>query len=664
MDFTSDKIQTLIDPKQGLRAVGLAKLEDLNIKQLQKVAEEVNKKYRIKGYKALTKAKLIEELQTRFPHLEGKEGKLEDLSLKAIQSLTVKYQNEFLIKNINKMNKAQLIEAIRRVAPHLEDTPDVRLATPEPSPEPEDEPEPSKIEVNLNFLPSTDPQKEYDENIYMMEGDDGKQYLRIHIPNEKDKELLYSLDDDKIFNYGLNRTLGEEIERDLYSFPDFTPDTPSPNNIGLPGAPKGDPRRKTGFHPLMSKLKDKLGWAAWRRENYVFDYENPQVVMFKNEPQELTMYGVRGFRSDERGSVFDPSNEFIGKIGKDIKLTGNTGFVLEDKVLNPYTGEEAPYPTWGYSNYAQIELENFIRGTKGAKFIDREKNEENQTIFWRKESKTKNRILAESEAIEAEKQRKYEEKRQAELADVELQARLAKEKIEKQQKEKRRKIDEFEEKIPDIRDFYEGLGWDLGGGWRLIVEPDISVAKLTVEPGPKLLYNGSKYKGDVVGLFYNWIDDPTISNEFRTDFNRLKRNTGLEAKDIWGALVNSYKLAVAGEFLLADKVGEVDFPIPFSLFGKDKPSKPRLQTKLGIYFPTLDVKGGGNIVIAPEDKYAGIYETLKLHKQRNVKEKKVVEYVPFVKPDGTEAKFRTKKKITKIPAHTITPYEWIGELFS
>lgn len=142
MDFTTEKIQTLLDPKQGLRAVGLGQLEDLNIKQLQKVAEEVNKIYRIKGYKALSKAKLVDELKTRFPHLVGEEGKLEDLSLKQIQAITIKYQQQYLIKNINKMNKAQLIEAIRRVAPHLEGTPDVRLATPEPSPEPEEEPEP------------------------------------------------------------------------------------------------------------------------------------------------------------------------------------------------------------------------------------------------------------------------------------------------------------------------------------------------------------------------------------------------------------------------------------------------------------------------------------------------------------------------------------------
>ena len=134
MDFTTDKIQTLLDPKQGLRAVGLGKLEDLNIKQLQKVAEEGNKIYRIKGYKALSKAKIIEEIKTRFPHLAGEEGKLEDLSLKQIQTITVKYQQQYLIKNINKMNKAQLIGAIRRVAPHLEDTKDVR--SPEPTVEP------------------------------------------------------------------------------------------------------------------------------------------------------------------------------------------------------------------------------------------------------------------------------------------------------------------------------------------------------------------------------------------------------------------------------------------------------------------------------------------------------------------------------------------------
>ena len=689
MDFTPDKIQTLLNPSQGLRAVGLAKLEDLNIKQLQKVAEEVNKKYRIKGYKALSKAKLIEELQTRFPHLEGKEGKLEDLSLKAIQSLTVKYQNEFLIKNINKMNKAQLIEAIRRVAPHLEDTPDVRLATPETSPEPEDEPEPDVVstepvsrldnwkdyniekQLQRNYAATTpnlslagDPDyNPFAAYTYDSEGNpDGRVFIKVNIPNEENRELYYSREEDKL--YDTNRE-GEliEVERDLYKFPDFNPEVPTPNNIGLRLAPKGSPQRKTGFHPLMSQLQELSGWAKWYRENWIFNYENPKVVMFKNEPQELTMYGVSGFRSDDRGNVFDPSNEFIGKMGKDIKLIK---LQYSDKFRSGYTLADKPvksYNPYGYDSDI-IDLEDIISGTKDARFTDPEKHSENKSILFRKKEKIINRIMEESEAIEAEKNRKYEEQRQAELADVELQARLAKEKIEKQQEEKRKKIEEFEEKIPFIEDYYEGQSWDLGGGWRLEVEPDISVATQSIKAEPKLIYNGKKYKGDIVGLFYNWIDDPTISNEFRTDFNRLKRNTGLEAKDIWGALVNAYKLAVAGEFQLFDKTVEVDFPIPFSLFDREKPSKPRLQTKLGIYFPTLDVKGGGNIVIAPEDKYAGIFESLKLHKQRNVKAKKQIEYVPFILPDGTEAKFRTKKKITKIPAHTITPYDWIGELFS
>ena len=144
MDFNNDKIPILLDPNQGLRAVGIQRLEDLNIKQLQKVAEGVNEKYRIKNYKALTKAQLISEIETRFPHLRGKKGKLEDLSLKQLQTLTTKYQQEHLIKNIKKMNKAQLIQAIRKVAPHLEDTAEVRTPTPEPVAE---EPEPVAPEV-------------------------------------------------------------------------------------------------------------------------------------------------------------------------------------------------------------------------------------------------------------------------------------------------------------------------------------------------------------------------------------------------------------------------------------------------------------------------------------------------------------------------------------
>ncbi|MGR5160228.1 hypothetical protein, partial [Vibrio owensii] len=81
-----------------------------------------------------------------------------------------------------------------------------------------------------------------------------------------------------------------------------------------------------------------------------------------------------------------------------------------------------------------------------------------------------------------------------------------KEKIEREKELLQIKIEEFEEKIPFIRDYYEGLGWDLGGGWRLEVEPDISVAEQDVTALPQLLYNGKKYKGVIVGLFYYWID--------------------------------------------------------------------------------------------------------------------------------------------------------------
>lgn len=166
MDFTNDKIPILLDPNQGLRAVGIQKLEDLNIKQLQKVAEGVNEKYRIKNYKALTKAQLISEIETRFPHLRGKQGKLEDLSLKQLQALTTKYQQDHLIKNIKKMNKAQLIEAIRKVAPHLEETAEVRTPTPEPEPEPEPvepEPEPTGLEVEPEVEPEVEVEDTEDE---------------------------------------------------------------------------------------------------------------------------------------------------------------------------------------------------------------------------------------------------------------------------------------------------------------------------------------------------------------------------------------------------------------------------------------------------------------------------------------------------------------------
>lgn len=678
MDFTTDKIQTLLDPKQGLRAVGLGKLEDLNIKQLQKVAEEVNKKYRIKNYKTLSKAKIIEELKTRFPHLALEEGKLEDLSLKAIQTLTVKYQNEFLIKNINKMNKSQLIEAIRRVAPHLEDTPDVRLATPETSPEPEDEPEPdvvstepTKTVVNLKYAwdhtitENDKPFGEFDGNPYLFLGDDGKKYLDVKIPNVKneygkDTQLLYRAEDDKLFERGEDG-LGEELNRDLYKFPDFNPNQPTPNNIGVPLAPRDSPNRKTGFHPLMSQLSQERGWAAWRRKNYIFNVENPVVVMYKNEPLELTMYGVSGFRSDDRGNVFDPSNEFIGKVGKDIVLNK---YPTTNKTRTGYTLVDEPVSS------DEIELEELITGTKDASFTDPEKHSEKKLDLFLKKEKIERRIIEEREAIENEKQRKLEEIRQAELADVELQARLAKEKKEKAQQERERKTDEFLQLKPIYMEFYSDIFWDLGGGWSLTIEPEFIITEYKINLLPKLVYMSKKYKGDIVGLFYNWIDDPSISNEFRTDFNRIKRNTGLEAKDIWAALVNAYKLAVAGEFELAKKFAsrleyvEEDIELPFNLFNKVKPSKPRLQTKLGIYFPTLDVKGGGNIIIQPKPEYGGLIEALKEHKIRYVKERKQVDRVPFILPDGTEAKFRTKKKITKIPAHTITPYDWIEELFS
>ena len=652
MDFTTDKIQTLIDPKQGLRAVGLAKLEDLNIKQLQKVAEEVNKKYRIKGYKALTKAKLIEELQTRFPHLEGKEGKLEDLSLKAIQSLTVKYQNEFLIKNINKMNKGQLIEAIRRVAPHLEDTPDVRLATPEPSPEPEEEPEPEVVSTE----PEAEPEPEPEPNSVIIRHkwryySTGRKYLGNPVlwQGNDIKFININLYDGKTIRPGL---YGEKKVKDVDGNYFYNPETKSvykQTEYIEHNSSRGNRVKIEKIDNSNIRQGIELSQQAYSPDNPIWLKDSLEEAaqsssvrpgLVKDATSYFVMYGKDGYKIYPSGVITDPSGKEIGTVN--------------DIFVAPYGSSIINPEATGRSNIL-LTNDNFE-----AQFRDKEKDK----IEQEKKKLEIQAIKDKLEKEEEEKRRLREEKRQADLADVELQARLAKEKIEKQQEEKQRKIDEFEEKIPFIRDYYEGLSWDLGGGWRLEVEPDISVAEQKVKALPKLLYNGKKYKGDIVGLFYNWIDDPTISNEFRTDFNRLKRNTGLEAKDIWGALVNSYKLAVAGEFQLFDKTVEVDFPIPFSLFDREKPSKPRLQTKLGIYFPTLDVKGGGNIVIAPKPEYAGIFESLKLHKQRNVKAKKQVENVPFVKPDGTEAKFRTKKKITKIPAHTITPYDWIGELFS
>ena len=680
MDFTPEKLQILLDPQQGLRAVGLASLEDLNVKQLQKVAEEVNKKYRIKNYKALSKAQLITELETRIPHLRQKEGKLEDLNLKQLQALTTKYQQEYLIKNIKALNKAQLIEAIRRVAPHLEDTKEVRTATPEPiipTQTPSGPPEPTEPEVV-----STEPIEEEPEPTVI--STQPEPVVREEDPDTVEIKSNWSYNEMGRKYTGnpvlFTGTGGPYIKVDMYDGKSLRPSLYSTRDEAtlLPDDYFYNPKTKAVY--IKTEDLEDLGQKSYRtfkiqkvdnsniRKAYgirnAFDPDNPiwlktnleeagpsfnRPALIKDATQYFVMYGKDGFKVNSGGVITDPSGKEIGTTD-DIKYVMDNGYYLNPDATSSFD----------ITKRSETSFEAIFTDAKRHS-TEKQKYEETRNSI-----EEKIRIRDEEKAVERE--RKARELRLELERDEQKRLAYEKQKKEKEQRELEEKMEAFREKIPLIEDFYDDLSWELGGGWRLVVDTDNSVAEQSIKILPKLVYNSKKYKGDIVGTFYNWITDEKLSSEFRTDFNRLKRNTGLEPKDIWAALVNAYKLAVAGEFELSKKypyaVVELGGFIPFNLFNIPRPRKPTLQTKLGIYFPTLDVKGGGNLIIQPKPEYGGIIEALKEHKTRNVKEQKVVKYVPFILPDGREAKNRKKKEITRIPAHTLTPYDWIGELFS
>ena len=106
-------------------ASGYTRLEDLNIKQLQKLVELHNLQTKIKGYKTKTKDQLILELREKVPNIDAKMGMLEGLSVKQLEELVKKHNAETVIKNYKKLSKAQIIQALRERLPHLEFAPEV-----------------------------------------------------------------------------------------------------------------------------------------------------------------------------------------------------------------------------------------------------------------------------------------------------------------------------------------------------------------------------------------------------------------------------------------------------------------------------------------------------------------------------------------------------------
>ena len=106
-------------------ASGYTRLEDLNIKQLQKLVEIYNLQTKIAGYKTKSKDQLILELRQKVPNIDAKTGMLEGLTIKELIKLVQKHNADAVIKNYKKLSKAQIIQALRQRLPHLEFAPDV-----------------------------------------------------------------------------------------------------------------------------------------------------------------------------------------------------------------------------------------------------------------------------------------------------------------------------------------------------------------------------------------------------------------------------------------------------------------------------------------------------------------------------------------------------------
>jgi hypothetical protein len=106
-------------------ASGYTRLEDLNIKQLQKLVEMYNLQTKIAGYKTKSKDQLILELRQKVPNIDAKTGMLEGLTIKQVIKLVQQHNADAVIKNYKKLSKAQMIQALRQRLPHLEFAPEV-----------------------------------------------------------------------------------------------------------------------------------------------------------------------------------------------------------------------------------------------------------------------------------------------------------------------------------------------------------------------------------------------------------------------------------------------------------------------------------------------------------------------------------------------------------